>query len=149
MTEIAWTSGPGTTLRITSVPWERWKEESLEAIRQLEEGEATGREARINFEDPTQIQRILTPKRLELLRSVMEDPPESIRALADRLDRNVSDVHEDVTMLADHDIIHLETVGRAKRPTVPYGEIRIEVRLSPPEGEGGSTAEPEAALRER
>lgn len=135
MSEPEWPTGPDVVLRITSVPWETWKEESMEAIRRVEEGEVEGNQARINFHDPTQIQRILTPKRLELLRSVMTDPPESIRALADRLDRNVSDVHEDVTMLAEYDIVHLEEEGRAKRPVVPYGEIRIEVRLTPPEGD--------------
>lgn len=135
MSEPEWATGPDVTLRITSVPWETWKEESTEAIRQVEEGEATGRKARINFQDPLQIQRILTPRRLELLRSVMTDTPESIRGLADRLDRNVSDVHEDVQLLAEYDIIQLESAGRAKRPVVPYGEIVIEVRLSPPEGE--------------
>ena len=130
---------PDSTLRITSVPWETWKEESIENVRKFEEGEVSGGHFRLNFHDPTQIQRILTPKRLELLRSVMTDPPESIRGLADRLDRNVSDVHEDVTMLAEYDIVHLGDEGRAKRPVVPYGEIVIEVRLSPPESDDEET----------
>lgn len=143
MSEPEWSTGPDVVLRITSVPWETWKEESMEAIRRVEEGEATGHRARLNFHDPTQIQRILTPRRLELLRSVMTDTPESIRGLADRLDRNVSDVHEDVQLLAEYDIIQLQAEGRAKRPMVPYGEIRIEVRLSPPEGDDEeSTAAP-------
>lgn len=142
MTEPEWPTGPDTTLRITSVPWETWKEESMEKIRRLEEGAVSGSRARLNFHDPTQIQRILTPRRLELLRSVMTDSPESIRGLADRLDRNVSDVHEDVQLLAEYDIIQLETEGRAKRPVVPYGEIVIEVRLTPPENDEESTAAP-------
>ena len=142
MSEPEWATGPDVVLQITSVPWEAWKEESTEAIRQVEEDEATGHEARLNFQDPTQIQRILTPRRLELLRSVMTDTPESIRGLADRLDRNVSDVHDDVQLLAEYNIIQLESAGRAKRPVVPYGEIVIEVRLAPPEDDEESTAVP-------
>lgn len=142
MVEMSDPDAPDSMLRITSVPWEIWKEESIENVGQFEQGEASGGHHRLNFEDPTQIQRILTPRRLELLRSVMTDPPESIRGLAARLDRNVSDVHEDVQLLAEYDIVHLESAGRAKRPVVPYGEIRIEVRLSPPEGDEESTAAP-------
>lgn len=142
MTEKVGSNESDSVLRITSVPWEVWKEESIENLGRFVDGQSSGGRHRLNFEDPTQIQRILTPRRLELLRSVMTDPPESIRGLAARLDRNVSDVHEDVQLLTEYDIVHLETEGRAKRPVVPYGEIRIEVRLSPPEDETESTAAP-------
>lgn len=134
---------PESTLRITADPWGEFEQEALENLRQIEQDESHGNKTHLNFEDPAQIQRLLTPKRLELLRSVMVDPPESIRALAARLDRNVSDVHEDVQLLVEYGVIRLEPAGRAKRPAIPFDEIHIEVRLAPPElGEGESTAEP-------
>ncbi|WP_135825533.1 HVO_A0114 family putative DNA-binding protein [Halorussus ruber] len=129
-------SDDGTTeqnqkLRIESAPWESFKERALESAREFDREEENGPRV-LSFEDPEQIQRLLTPRRLELLRSVMEDPPESIRQLADRLDRNVSDVHDDVTLFDEYGIVELEQNGRAKRPVVPYDEIEIAVTLSLP-----------------
>ena len=62
----------------------------------------------------------------------MKHPPESIRALADQLDRDVHDVHDDLYLLADYDIIHFEEDGRAKKPYVPYDTVRIEVEFGLP-----------------
>jgi predicted transcriptional regulator len=38
----------------------------------------------VNFQDASRLQRILTPRRLELVRSLMDAPAESMRDLADR-----------------------------------------------------------------
>ena len=125
------------TLYITSAPWSEFKESALEAAGEIDGSDADEHETtssnRLNFEDPARIQRLLTPKRLELLRSVMERPPDSIRDLAARLDRNVSDVHGDLGVLAEYGIVEFEEAGRAKRPAVPYDAIRVEVELALPE----------------
>lgn len=130
-------------LRIESAPWESFKERALESAREFDRGEEDGPRV-LSFEDPEQIQRLLTPRRLELLRSVMEESPESIRQLADRLERNVSDVHEDVTLFEEYGIIELEQNGRAKRPVVPYDEIEIAVTLSLPSGSDSNERSPAA-----
>jgi predicted transcriptional regulator len=131
------------TLKIESAPWESFKERALESAREFDRGEENGPRV-LSFEDPERIQRLLTPRRLELLRSVMENPPGSIRQLAERLERNVSDVHDDVTLLEEYGIMKLEQDGRAKRPVVPYDEIEIEVTLSLP-NEGNSNERSPAA----
>lgn len=123
-------SGNGErTLRITVEPWETFKADMAEQAGRMVDGETTG-ERIIAFEDVESIQRLLTPKRLELIKSVMADPPVSLRRLASRLERSPSEVHGDVHLLADYGIIAMETVGRAKQPTVPYDSIEIEVTLS-------------------
>lgn len=95
----------------------------------------------VNFEDRARLRRLLTDRRMELLEAVMERPPESIRALAERLDRDVHTVHDDLSLLADYDIVHFETDGRAERPYVPYETVRIEVEFGLPRGdESESTA---------
>lgn len=124
------TSGNGEgTLRITVEPWETFKADLVEQAGRMVDGETPG-ERIVAFEDIESIQRLLTPKRLELIKSVMVDPPESLRGLATRLDRSPSEVHGDVHLLAEYGIIDIETVGRTKQPTVPYHSIEIEVRLS-------------------
>lgn len=70
----------------------------------------------------------------------MEQPPESIRALADRLDRDVHEVHDDLHLLAEYEIIHFKEARRAKKPYVPYDTVRIEVEFGLPRGEGSDSA---------
>ena len=65
------------------------------------------------------------------MRSIMANPPESISALADRLDRNDVDVHADVDLFADHRIAYFDADGRAKRPVIPYGTIEFDVTIRP------------------
>jgi predicted transcriptional regulator len=65
---------------------------------------------------------------MELLKTVME-PPASIRALADRLGRDVHEVHDDLHVLAGYEIVHFRTDGRAKQPYVPDETVRIKVEF--------------------
>ena len=132
------------TLYITSAPWSQFKESALQAANEIDksdDGTEKTASTRLNFEDPARIQRLLTPKRLELPRSVMERPPDSTRDLAARLDRNVSDVHSDLQLLAEYGIVEFQEAGRAKQPVVSYDAIRVEVELSLPE-EGNDAVSP-------
>lgn len=79
--------------------------------------------------DASRLQRVLTPRRLELVRSLMEEPAESIRALAERLDWDVSQVHDDLQILSEYRIVHFRDEGSAKKPHVPYDTVTIEVEL--------------------
>lgn len=117
-----------STLRITSVPGDEARPATLDRIDRWEKGEAVPRV--VNFEDPARLRELLTSRRMELLESVMADPPDSIRSLADRLGRDVHDVHTDLHLLADYRIVHFRKAGRAKQPYVPYETVRIEVELS-------------------
>jgi predicted transcriptional regulator len=81
------------------------------------------------FDSVDEIWQILTARRLELMRSIMTAPPDSISDLADRLGRNYSDVHADVAVLADHDIVYFDTDGRAKKPVIPYERVRVDIEV--------------------
>jgi predicted transcriptional regulator len=87
----------------------------------------------VSFADPDELGRLMTRRRIELIEAVMTEEPESIRDLAEIVDRGLREVHEDVHMLADHGILDLEDEGRAKKPRIPYDNVRIEVDL--PRGE--------------
>ncbi|OIB58156.1 transcriptional regulator [Natrialba sp. SSL1] len=117
-----------STLRITSTPFEEHKESVLDRAERWEQGEAVPHV--VNFQDASRLQRVLTPRRLELVRSLMDEPAESIRALADRLDRDVRQVHDDLQILSEYRIIHFREEGSAKQPHIPYDTIKIEVELS-------------------
>jgi len=83
----------------------------------------------VAFADPDELGRLMTQRRMELIETVMTDPPDSIRDLADKVDRGLREVHEDVHMFADKGIVELEEDGKAKKPRIPYDNIRIEVDL--------------------
>jgi predicted transcriptional regulator len=126
-----------STLRITSFPAEQAQAAAIERAERWEEGEEVPHV--VNFEDRSRLRQLLTDRRMELLEAVMEQPPESIRALADRLSRDVHDVHDDLHLLAEYDIIHFEADGRAKKPYVPYDTVRIEVEFGLPREEGSES----------
>ncbi|KDE58883.1 sugar metabolism cluster protein [Halostagnicola sp. A56] len=127
-----------STLRITSLPAEQAQAAAIERAERWEGGEEVPHV--VNFEDRARLRQLLTDRRMELLEVVMEHPPESIRALADRLGRDVHDVHDDLYLLAEYDIIHFEEDGRAKRPYVPYDTVRLEVEFGLPRGDGTESA---------
>jgi predicted transcriptional regulator len=116
------------TLRITSKPFEENRQRALEDIDRWEQGEEVPHV--VNFQDASRLQRVLTPRRLELIRSLMDGPADSIRALADRLERDVRQVHDDLEILSEYRIVHFHEEGGAKKPYVPYDTITIEVELS-------------------
>ena len=127
-----------STLRITSKPFDEHKESTLERAAQWEQGEEVPHV--VNFQDASRLQRILTPRRLELVRSLMDEPAESIRALADRLDRDIRQVHDDLQTLSEYRIIHFREEGTAKQPYIPYETVKIEVELSKSLGEGSESS---------
>lgn len=117
-----------STLRITSKPFEEHKENVLDRTARWEQGEAVPHV--VNFQDASRLQRILTPRRLELVRSLMDAPAESMRDLADRLDRDVRQVHDDLQLLSEYRIVHFREEDGAKKPHVPYETVTIEVELT-------------------
>ena len=127
-----------STLRITSLPAEQAQAAATERAEQWEGGKEVPHVS--NFQDRSRLRQLLTDRRMELLEEVMETPPESIRALADRLDRDVHDVHDDLYLLAEYNIIYFKENGRAKKPYVPYDTVRIEVEFGLPRGEGSESA---------
>jgi len=127
-----------STLRITSLPSKQAQAAAVERAERWEQGEEVPHV--VNFEDRSRLRELLTDRRMELLEAVMEQRPESIRDLAGRLDRDVHDVHSDLHLLAEYEIVHFEENGRAKRPYVPYDTVRIEVEFGPSRGDESESA---------
>ncbi|MFQ3475737.1 transcriptional regulator [Halonotius sp. F2-221B] len=120
-----------STLRITARSSEAHKQDAIERAERWEAGEEVPRV--INFQNPSDLRALLTDRRVELLQSVMSETAGSIRQLADRVDRDVKSVHDDLQVLADYDIVSFEQDGRAKRPFVPYEQIEVSLEISTPE----------------
>lgn len=71
-------------------------------------------------------EKVLTPKRMEIIRTLREAEIDSVRELARRLDRDKGQVSRDLQVLAEHAVIHYETDGRSKAPRLTQEHIVIE-----------------------
>lgn len=117
-----------SVLRITSNPERKHREDALARLERWEAGEEVSHV--VNFQNPSDLRALLTDRRIELLRSVMAERPDSIRQLADRLERDVKSVHDDLQVLAEYDVVRFEQRGRAKRPFVPYERIEVTLEIT-------------------
>ncbi|MFB6208736.1 MAG: transcriptional regulator [Candidatus Nanohaloarchaea archaeon] len=112
------------TLELKAGNLEKFEEETLEQLEELKKGKDS-----IIFEDTEMFRRMLTEKRQELIEEVIENPPGSIRKLAENLDRGLREVHEDVKLMENYGIIQTEEDGNTKKPRIPYDRIHIEIDL--------------------
>lgn len=98
----------------------------VSAWHRAEAGEAVC-ERHLSFDSFETLARVLTPKRLELLRHLHRNPAPSINALAKALGRDYRRVHEDVEALTAAGLVDREQAGRTL--TAPYDTITTRIAL--------------------
>lgn len=109
---------------------DRTRQETREWIEAVERGDDVDSHRVLNIEREQDVARILSAVNLELLRTISEENPSSIRETADLVDRDVKDVHGNLSKLETLNLIEFEQEGRAKRPIVPFDEMRLDIDLS-------------------
>ena len=120
----------GTDLVLTSMPPEKFDKMSKDRMESaLEEGEP--QDHYHNFEDPSDVQKLLSARRLELIVELVENDHDSITAVADAVGRSYKNVHDDLEVLAEYDVVKFDESGkgRSKSPRIPYDNIRVELEL--------------------
>jgi predicted transcriptional regulator len=80
----------------------------------------------IGFASYEDMHRILTPKRLEIVRALAGNAPISIREVARRVDRDFKGVHSDVVALINAGVIDRTEEGLS----FPYDRIHFEFDVS-------------------
>ncbi|WP_256394195.1 HVO_A0114 family putative DNA-binding protein [Natronoarchaeum rubrum] len=71
-------------------------------------------------------EKVLTPKRHEIIETLREKDVESVRHLARSLDRDKGQVSRDLGVLAEHGVIAYDEEGRSKRPYLVQEHIIVE-----------------------
>lgn len=104
-------------------------EQLLEDIEAMERGKDLPEQHVLVFETEAELQRLLSPSNLDLLRAIRRHDPESMRAAAKLVDRDFKDVHRNLTELDNLNVITLIEEGRSKRPVVRFDEIDITLSL--------------------
>lgn len=98
----------------------------VSAWHRAERGEAVS-ERHLSFDSFETMTRILTPKRLALLRHLHHHPSASVAALSRGVKRDYKRVHEDVEALATAGLIERSTDGTALR--APYEAIQTTIAM--------------------
>ena len=116
-------------LRVTVETFDEMREGTVDATNAVADGESPP--AVVSFATVGELRKILTDRRIELLRALIDTDgaAESITALAEDLDRDYRTVHDDVTLLADYGLLFIVDEGQSKRPYLPYDRIHLDVEL--------------------
>ena len=107
--------------------------EAAEVVGQIEAGKRTRSQGEwLYFSDVREMGKVLTPKRLELLKTIRDHQLESVRAVAELTGRNVKNVAEDLALLASLGLVEMKESGgpgKKKAPRVGYETLTVEVHL--------------------
>ena len=116
-------------LRVTVETFDEMRDDVLDAADAVADSES--QPAIVSFATVGELRKILTDRRIELLRALVntDGAAESITAVAENLDRDYRTVHDDVTLLADYGLLFIVDDGQSKRPYLPYNRIHLDVEL--------------------
>ena len=104
-----------------------------DALQALDRGEMPSPHFEVIFDDPDDIHRVTRPKNLELLRTIVQHEPKSIREAARLVDRDVRQVHTNLEELESLHLLRFEQDGRNKQPTVWYDSLVVDLPLHVPD----------------
>lgn len=92
----------------------------------------TLKEDSISFQSLNQFRKFLTPKRLELLRVIKHQKPESIYELSKLVKRTPENVNTDIKFLEQLGFLDTTKVKEVRQRVVPevdYNKMRIEISI--------------------
>jgi len=131
---MATTGNSDTTDRTLHIRFREGSDDDLEdALAALDRGETPDSHLEVVYHDPADVHRVTRPKSLELLRAIVQHDPNSIRETARLVDRDVSQVHRNLTELEALHLLELVDDGQSKRPSVWYEAIDIDLPLVTPD----------------
>lgn len=104
-----------------------------ETWKAVEEGKKVERQGGTYFTSLEAARKVLTPRRMQLLRAIRREAPGSLNRLAQLVGRDLENVQEDVRALAAHGLVSLKKDRRVsgRYVTIPRVKFReIEVRIA-------------------
>lgn len=119
------------TLHITVESTGEFFEAALDDVRSLEADGEVDDEYVLSLPDEAALERVLSAKNLELVRAIATEEPGSVRELARLVDRDIKNVSTAVHRLEELGLVELVDDGRAKRPTVWYDHVEIDIEIGP------------------
>ncbi len=114
-----------STLVVTVKSSSEFHDDVTEGIEALERGDAVDSTPTLSFTSYDDLMATLTPRVLDLIEAIRREEPSSINETARVVDRDVKNVHEELSRLARLGIIFFEENGQSKRPVVWFDELVI------------------------
>jgi predicted transcriptional regulator len=120
-----------STLVVTVKSAEEFHEDVTASIEGLTEGDTADSTPTLSFTSYDGLLETLTPRTLELIEAIRRDEPASINEAARVVNRDVKNVHEELSRLAQLGIVYFEEDGQRKRPVVWFDELVINLPFDP------------------
>lgn len=103
--------------------------EAGEVFERLSKGESVKKKTAIYFSNLKEMRKVLTEKRLELLKVIKDRKPASVYALSKMVGRNIKNVLEDLAYLQELGLVEITETRDKKIPHVGYEKIAFEVAI--------------------
>ena len=129
-----------STLVVTVKSSSEYHDDVTDKIKTLERGDAVDSSPTLSFTSYDDLMETLTPRVLDLIEATRRDGPASINETARVVDRDVKNVHEELSRLAQLGIIFFEEDGQSKRPVVWFDELVINFPFDPEAGDTATAA---------
>jgi predicted transcriptional regulator len=130
-----------STLVVTVKSSSEFHDDITDGIETLERGEAVDSTPMLSFASYDDLMETLTPRVLDLIEAIRREEPASINETARVVDRDVKNVHEELSRLAQLGVIFFEEDGQSKRPVVWFDELVITLLFDPEAGDTATAAE--------
>ena len=120
-----------STLVVTVKSSKEFHDDVTDGIKRLKRRDTMDSTPTLSFTSYDDLLKTLTPRVLDLLEAIRLGEPTSINETARVVDRDVKNVHEELTRLAQLGIIFFEEDGQSKRPVVWFDELVINLPFGP------------------
>ncbi|WP_425499662.1 hypothetical protein [Halogeometricum luteum] len=129
-----------STLVVTVKSSDEFHDHVTDGIGSLEQGDAVDASPTLSFTSYDDLMETLTPRVLKIIEAIRRNEPSSINEAARVVDRDVKNVHEELSRLAHLGIIFFEEDGQSKRPVVWFDELVINLPFDPDAGDTAAAA---------
>ena len=129
-----------STLVVTVKSSDKFHDDVTDEIKALESGDTVDSTPTLSFTSYDDLMKTLTPRVLDLIEAIRREEPASINETARVVDRDVKNVHEELSQLAQLGIIFFEEDGQRKRPVVWFDELVINLPFGPETGDTATAA---------
>ncbi|MEW5744550.1 MAG: ArsR family transcriptional regulator [Nitrospirota bacterium] len=103
--------------------------EAGRTYEKVSRGEQVGEKTGLYFGSLKDMRRVLTERRVELLKTIKEREPSSVYELAKMLRRDLKNVLQDISYLEELGLVEITETKDRKIPRVSYDKINFEVAL--------------------
>ena len=129
-----------STLVVTVKSSSEFHDGVTDGIEALEQGNTVDSTPTLSFTSYDDLMETLTPRVLDLIEAIRREEPASINETARVVERDVKNVHEELSRLAQLGIIFFEEDGQSKRPVVWFDELVINLPFDPETGDTATAA---------